>query len=84
MTRPPENINFCQFVECHYLDGEVCTHEPCVFNAKIRRWWEWDRVHSNAIFSTPPAGMHKIYNIHAELVDGIYRLNMEVETEPAE
>ena len=80
----PENINFCQFAECAYLNGEMCTQEACAFGTKLRRWWEWALAHSATIYSSPPQGFHKIYNIYANRVDGNYRLVMEVEDEPQE
>lgn len=64
MPRVPENINFCIFAECHYLQGEECTIEKCVFNPKLIRWWEWNLVKDSSIKSLPPESMKAVKNIY--------------------
>jgi len=59
----PENINFCIFVDCHYLDGEECTVEECIFSKKARSWWEWTLVRGLDVRSAPPIGKHRLYNL---------------------
>lgn len=69
MARTPENINFCQFVECYYLDGEECTEPKCVFSSKLVKWWEWSRVHGQPIQSSPPGEETRIENAYLEEAD---------------
>lgn len=64
MARIPENINFCLFAECHYLESGECTVEKCVFNAKWIRWWEFHLMPGPSIYSVPPEGMKAVKNIY--------------------
>ncbi len=63
MARTPRNINFCIFVECYYLDGELCTSEECIFSKKAQNWWEWSLIRGFDIRSSPPTGKHRLYNL---------------------
>lgn len=60
----PENINFCIFAECHYLEGEECTIEECIYNPKVVRWWIQNQIMGRFVQSIPPDGMEEVTNIY--------------------
>ncbi len=64
MARTPININFCIFVECYYLVGELCTSEECIFSKKAMNWWEWSQIRGRDVQSVPPEGMKAVRNIY--------------------
>lgn len=64
MAREPENLNFCLFAECAYLQGEECSRESCIFNAKWRMWWEHRLVHGAILRSNSPEGKKEVMNIY--------------------
>ncbi|GAH49880.1 unnamed protein product [marine sediment metagenome] len=60
----PENINFCLFAECHYLEGEECTVEECIYNAKWVAWWVQNQIMGRFVHSIPPEGKKAVKNIY--------------------
>ena len=58
--RPCENVNFCLFCECAYLDNHEdwdCSRDECVVNKTIVTWWEMSLRPYPLITSNPPEGM---------------------------
>ena len=67
MARPCENVNFCLFCECAYLqNGEEweCLRDSCVLNKVIVDWWEMSLQPRPLIVSNPPEGMKVCKNIY--------------------
>ena len=63
--RPCENVNFCLFCECAFLDSsDYCSREACVLDITIVRWWEMSLQPYPLIRSNPPEGMRKTSNIY--------------------
>ncbi len=54
--RIPININFCKFAECHYLEGEECTVEECIYNPKVVAWYIQNQIMGRFVQSIPPHG----------------------------
>jgi len=77
MTREPENLNFCLFAECAYLEDEQCTRKECAFNAKWVCWWEHNKFHGSILESDPPEGKKAVMNIYYDPESGKYILERE-------
>jgi len=75
--RIPLNINFCIFAECHYLEGEECTVEECIYNAKVVAWWVQDQIMGRFLQSIPPPGMKVCKNIYYDPDEKKYTMERE-------
>ena len=72
MTRPCENVNFCLFCECAYLDNHDildCARDSSVVNKTIVQWWEMSLHPRPLICSSPPTGFTQVKNVYLEEVD---------------
>jgi len=78
--RPCENVNFCLFCECAYLDNHGdwdCSRDECVVNQTIVKWWEMSLHPRPLITSNPPEGMKLVKNIYYDPVMGKYTMERE-------
>ena len=74
----PENINFCIFAECHYLEDEECTLEECIYNPKVVAWWIQNQVMGRFVHSIPPKDMKEVKNIYYDPNLGKITIEKEV------
>jgi len=81
MTRPCENVNFCLFCECAYLDNhdewDCARDEGCVVNSTIVKWWEMNLQPRPLICSNPPEGKKLVTNIYFDPVLDKYTFERE-------
>ena len=77
MGRIPENLNFCVFAECQYLENGDCEIDQCIFNAKWRSWWEHRLVQGAFMRSNPPEGMKACNNIYFDPILEKYVMERE-------
>lgn len=71
--RPCENVNFCLFCECAYLQNEEewkCSRDECVLNKVIVDWWEMSLRPRPLIVSNPPRDAYKIINAYFIDIEG--------------
>ena len=80
MPRPCENVNFCLFCECAYLDNHEewdCSRDECVVNKTIVQWWAMSLQPHPLICSNPPEGMKLVRNIYYDPTIDQYAIERE-------